>query len=70
MVAFRLTSAAVRGSEPGSANHLHWDTVAATGGSPPHCPDEGSLALPLIGAEVLVLPDPELTAEERNILID
>jgi two-component system sensor histidine kinase KdpD len=67
VVAFRLTSAAVLQSEPERGND-HWDTVASAGGQPPSSPDEGSLALPLTDAEVLVLQGPGLTAEDRDIL--
>jgi len=67
VVAFRLLSAAVLRSEPGTTDQ-HWDTVASAGGPPPRSPDEGSLALPLTDAEVLVLQGPGLTAEDRDIL--
>ena len=67
VVAFRLTSAAVLRSEPEDGEPL-WSTVASAGGPPPSSPDDGSVALPLTDAEVLVLQGPSLSAEDRDIL--
>jgi len=68
VVAFRLTAAAVLHSEASSDNHVHWETVASAGDPSPASPAEGSFALPLTDAEVLVLQGPGLTAEDRDIL--
>jgi two-component system sensor histidine kinase KdpD len=70
VVAFRLSSAAVLRSEPGLADHPTLGPSGRGRGSSAVLPDEGSLVLPLTDAEVLVLvlPGPDLTAEERNIL--
>jgi len=73
IVAFRQESAAIVrspgdavGANPGGAPA--WTTVASAGSGAPGTPDDGSLAIPLTGREVLVLRGPGLTAEDRDIL--
>jgi two-component system sensor histidine kinase KdpD len=73
VVAFHQESAAIVRS-PDDAEQDHgaappsWTTVASAGAGAPGAPDDGSLAIPLTGREVLVLRGPSLTAEDRDIL--
>ena len=73
VVAFRQQSASVVRSTEGptgapDAGSPAWTTVTSAGPGAPGTPEEGSLAIPLTGREVLVLRGPGLTAEDRDIL--
>ncbi len=69
VVAFHQESAAiVRSPADDGTTGAPWTSVASAGTSPPESPDDGSLAIPLTGLDVLVLRGPGLTAEDRDVL--
>jgi two-component system sensor histidine kinase KdpD len=68
VVAFRLDSAAILGSNLVDGTGGAWYSVVSAGRHPPTTPGEASIVLPLTDWEFLAIVGPSVSAEDRDIL--